>query len=164
MFVKKQPAQGKLQYFKQQNGSFQRIEETPFADLSIKGTIGPVGIIPRFVDWDGGGDMDLVITGLDKVQFFQCGVCKPSASYCKSGVCNQQTSACTCDAGAEGQDCSLCGNFYVREKDQCRPCPGHNELAGTCSRRGEGGLRKRPEESRSIFFGYNDYCIPSGHT
>ena len=26
------------------------------------------------------------------------------------------------------------------------------------------GLRKRPEESRSIFFGYNDYCIPSGHT
>ena len=86
MFVKKQPAQGKLQYFKQQNGSFQRIEETPFADLSIKGTIGPVGIIPRFVDWDGGGDMDLVITGLDKVQFFQCGVCKPSASYCKSGV------------------------------------------------------------------------------
>ena len=95
--------------------------------------------------------MDLVITGLDKVQFFQCGVCKPSASYCKSGVCNQQTSACTCDAGAEGQDCSLCGNFYVREKDQCRPCPGHNELAGTCSWRGEGGLRKRPEESRSIF-------------
>ena len=82
-------------------------------------------IMPRFLDWDGDGDMDLVITGLDKVKFFQRGVCTPSASYCKSGVCNQRTSTCTCDPGAEGRDCSLCGNFYVREKDQCRPCPGH---------------------------------------
>eukprot|EP00435_Cladocopium_sp_Y103_P014227 s3921_g3.t1 len=127
---------GKLQYFKQQNGTFQRVEETPFADLSINSTIGWVGIVPRFVDWDGDGSMDLVITGTDKVHFFQRGVCKPSVSYCKSGVCNQQTSNCTCDAGAEGQDCSLCGNYYVREQGQCRPCPGHNELAGTCSRRG----------------------------
>ena len=100
---------------------------------------------PIVVDWDGDGNMDLVITGTDKVQFFQRGICKPSASYCKSGVCNQQTSTCKCDAGAEGQDCSLCGHFYVRQKDQCRPCPGYNELAGTCSRRGQGGLRKEPE-------------------
>ena len=119
--------------------------------MSIKGTIGPVGIIPRFVDWDGDGDIDLVITGTDKVQLFQRGICQPSSSYCKSGVCNQRTSACTCDSFAGGQDCSLCGNFYVRENGKCRPCPGHNELAGTCSRRGEGGLRKRPEESKSIF-------------
>lgn len=135
--------QGKLQYLKQQNGTFQHVEETPFVDLSIG--IPSLGVLmPRFVDWDGDDDMDLVITGLDKVRFFQRGVCKPSASYCKSGVCNERTSTCTCDAGAEGQDCSLCGNFYVREKGKCRPCPGHNELAGTCSRRGEVGLRKRP--------------------
>eukprot|EP00435_Cladocopium_sp_Y103_P021450 s1407_g5.t1 len=127
---------GKLQYFKQQNGTFQRVEETPFADLYIRGTIGSFGIFPRFVDWDGDDNMDLVITGTDRVQFFQRGVCKPSISYCKSGVCNQRTSTCKCNAGAEGQDCSLCGNFYVREMDTCRPCPGHNELAGTCSRRG----------------------------
>ena len=134
--------QGKLQYFKQQNGTFQRVEETPFADLLIKGTFREIfGIIPRFIDWDGDGNMDLVITGTDKAQLFQRGICQPSSSYCKSGVCNQRTSACTCDSFAGGQDCSLCGNFYVREKDQCRPCPGHNELAGTCSRRGEGGLR-----------------------
>ena len=108
--------QGKLQYFKQQNGSFQRVEETPFADLLIKGTFREMfGIIPRFVDWDGDGNMDLVITGTDKVQLFQRGVCQPSSSYCKSGVCNQRTSACTCDSFAGGQDCSLCGNFYVRE-------------------------------------------------
>eukprot|EP00435_Cladocopium_sp_Y103_P022662 s3464_g5.t1 len=139
----------KLQYFKQQNGTFQRIEETPFADFLIKDTFDKgVGIIPRFVDWDGNGNMDLVITGTDKVHFFQRGVCKPSVSYCKSGVCNQQTSNCSCDAGAEGQDCSLCGNYYVREKDQCRPCPGHNELAGTCSRRGEGRVE---EGTRSNF-------------
>ena len=148
--------QGKLQYFKQQNGTFQQVEETHFADLSIEGNIGPVGIIPRFVDWDGDGNIDLVITGLDKVRFFQRGVCKPSASYCLSGICNQRTSTCTCDAGAEGQDCSLCGNFYVREKDQCRPCPGHNELAGTCSRRGVG----RVEEATISNF----LAIPSGHT
>ena len=140
--VKRPTAQGQLRYFKKLHGTFQHVEETPFADLSITGTFYQ-GIMPRYLDWDGDCEMDLVITGLDKVKFFQRGVCTPSASYCKSGVCNQRTSTCTCDPGAEGRDCSLCGNFYVREKDQCRPCPGHNELAGTCSRRGQGGLRKQ---------------------
>ena len=142
--VKRQTTQGKLQYFKQQNRTFQRVEETPFADLLVKGTFqGMFGILPRFVDWDGDGNMDLVITGTDKVQLFQRGICQPSSSYCKSGVCNQRTSACTCDSFAEGHDCSLCGSFHVRHKGKCRPCPGHNELAGTCSRRGEGGLRRQ---------------------
>ncbi|CAK9036738.1 unnamed protein product [Durusdinium trenchii] len=126
----------KLLYYVQQNGTWRHMTETPFDDLSIHVNENrPVH--PRFVDWDNDGSMDLILTGTDRVQFFQRGVCKPLSSYCRSGFCDQQSSKCRCSTGEEGEDCSLCGMFHFDVSGSCRACPGHNSLAGTCSRRGQ---------------------------
>ena len=97
--------------------------------------------VPIFADWDGDGSTDLVLTGTDKVQYFQRGVCTPSSPYCQQGTCSKQTSQCDCIPGTEGPDCSLCGEFHVRDEGTgtCRKCPGYDSLAGTCSRRGRWG-------------------------
>ena len=97
--------------------------------------------VPIFADWDGDGSTDLVLTGTDKVQYFQRGVCTPSSPYCQQGTCSKQTSQCDCIPGTEGPDCSLCGEFHVRNEGTgtCRKCPGYDSLAGTCSRRGRRG-------------------------
>ena len=124
-----------MKYFQQVNGAFQRPVASPLRDISIymgRFTLSPV---PIFADWDGDGSTDLVLTGTDKVQYFQRGVCTP---YCQQGTCIKQTSKCDCIPGTEGPDCSLCGEFHVRDdaSGTCRKCPGYDSLAGTCSRRG----------------------------
>ena len=50
----------------------------------------PLSPVPIFADWDGDGSTDLVLTGTDKVQYFQRGVCTPSSPYCQQGTCSKQ--------------------------------------------------------------------------
>ena len=49
-----------------------------------------------------------------------------------------------CFPGAEGRDCTLCGDFHVRAEGLCRKCPGWDSPAGTCSRRGGAAKAMHP--------------------
>ena len=51
-------------------GAFQKAASNPFADVTPHMTDGALCPVPIFVDWDGDGSIDLVLTGTDKVQYF----------------------------------------------------------------------------------------------
>ena len=128
-----------LLYYEQQDGKFWEAATNPFAELSIYIADGATPVQPRFVDWDRDGAVDLIVTGTDKVQYFQRDVCMPSSPYCRSGSCNKETFTCKCSDGAQGEDCSLCGDFHVRKQGMCQPCHGFGDLSsftGTCNNRG----------------------------
>ncbi|CAJ1370897.1 unnamed protein product [Effrenium voratum] len=133
-------AEGHLLFYQQGSSGFE-ILPGHFSEVSIRKRHNRKDD-PRashFVDWDGDGLMDLVNFEGDALQYFQRGVCSPVASYCKLGLCRQQalkSYKCECVQGAEGDDCSLCGEHHVREGNACKKCPGYKTLAGTCSRRG----------------------------
>ena len=67
-------------------GAFQKAASNPFADVTPHMTDGALCPVPIFVDWDGDGSIDLVLTGTDKVQYFQRRVCMPSLPFCQQAL------------------------------------------------------------------------------
>ncbi|CAE8677702.1 unnamed protein product [Polarella glacialis] len=91
------------------------------------------------VDWDGDGDIDLLVgNSVCRVQFFSssfsCEVLDPCS---RNGICAAAAGgACVCLVGYDNADCSGCSGGYYSEDLSCVPCPGLSSAEGTCSGRG----------------------------
>mmetsp|Transcript_43761 Transcript_43761/g.102174 ORF Transcript_43761/g.102174 Transcript_43761/m.102174 type:complete len:1236 (+) Transcript_43761:322-4029(+) len=130
-----------LFYFEQQEGHFILAMPGPFADVHIQADFSTKSDPPQvwLVDWDGDSLTDLIVRGRARTQYFRRGACSPLPpySFCMFGLCNQRTSQCSCQPGAIGTECSMCSMHHFRGEDMCQACPGHETIAGVCSRRGE---------------------------
>ncbi|CAE8717992.1 unnamed protein product, partial [Polarella glacialis] len=129
---------GRIRFF-ERDANASLIERTgssnPFDSIDV-GTYAA----PCAVDWDGDGDIDLLVCNTDSgIQFFSseplsCEVLDPCS---RNGICPAAAGgACVCLVGYDGADCSVCAGGYYSEDLSCVPCPGLISAEGTCSGRG----------------------------
>ncbi|CAE8689206.1 unnamed protein product [Polarella glacialis] len=128
---------GRILFF-ERNADASLIERTgssnPFDSIEVVKSAAPSA-----VDWDGDGDIDLLVGNFDgRIQFFSSGLsCEVLDPCSRNGICAAAAGgACVCLVGYDGADCSGCSGGYYNEDLSCVPCPGLSSAEGTCSGRG----------------------------
>ncbi|CAE8586414.1 unnamed protein product, partial [Polarella glacialis] len=116
---------GRIQFF-ERSADASLIERTgssnPFDGIDVGSDAAPFA-----VDWDGHGDIDLLVGNYDgRIQFFSSGLsCEVLDACSRNGICVAAAGgACVCLVGYDGADCSGCSGGYYSEDLSCVPCPG----------------------------------------
>ncbi|CAE8611404.1 unnamed protein product [Polarella glacialis] len=128
---------GRIQFF-ERTADASLIERTgssnPFDGIDVGFDAAPLA-----VDWDGDGNIDLLVGNSDgRIQFFSSGFCEVPDACSRNGICVAAAGgACVCLVGYDGADCSGCSGGYYSEDLGCVPCPGLSSAEGTCSGRGQ---------------------------